>query len=76
MMNFFSACSGIVLTSYNKYDPNRHFERKMTQTILKYLKFKKITRFNDKYKGMKYVKPTLFGKRKILFLQSIMWRPT
>ena len=55
-LELFSACSGIVLTSYSKYEPiMTQFERRMAKSIKEYLRYKKITGFNGKYKGKTYL---------------------
>ena len=54
-ISFFSPCSGLVVTSYNKYkydiDTRRKIERKIYSSFGQYTQFKKIYEINAEYEG-------------------------
>ena len=61
-MFFLSPCSGLVVTSYSKYDPTRKLEKKIYSSIIQYKKFKKMYEltwaFRGKYRNAAGVKFT------------------
>ena len=46
-----SPCSGLVVTSYSKYEPSRKLEKEFHSSINQYKKFKKMYEINPDYKG-------------------------
>ena len=53
----FSACSGMILTSYSKYDPGKKLKKEFYSSIGQYKKFKKMYEIDTRlYIGKMYLK--------------------